>query len=343
MANLVTTEDIVKFVEFRAGEVDTGTSSLRPQILLHCDEAQRAILAGGRELNVKSDVPIVFSWARSLFQKVIILKPIITQGTVRVTKNNAIIVFDTIPVSSEAPSTNISVIGYHFQTLDDRTTYGVIGHTAGSVGATLDSVYVGATNLTASYRLFQVIYSVGPDVLRLFSPLRVHQYQVGQDSRQEIDVMPMPTFQKMYPTSCIADRMGGEMPTKAAVYQYDGDGTWFLQMNSYTNDIQRVEIDYVPTPTPLAIGSVDPILPVTERGILAEYALWKILGDVDDDRADAHFNAAVSMFEAMVRKEQIIGGSTSGNFGRIRPRMDKATGVTRRGAVRTEDGFLVDV
>lgn len=333
MSNLTTTEDLVKYVEEAANELNDGSSSFRAQILVQLNRAYRTVYAGGKELNIKGKRPVAFPWARSSVPKVITLEAAISTGTVAVTNNDTAITFSSAPVSS--------VTGWHFSVDGTDTVYRISAHSAGSASATLDSVYVDDTAAASTYKLFKIEYTVSSDVLRVFSPLRVYGTQTGQDGEKRIDIIDKAVLDSTWPLANITTGSSGSLPTSAAIVHANGEGSFTFRFNRYVTDMARVEFDYIVIPTPLDITTpVNPSMPIAYRDILAEYALSMLLDNISDDRSGKHFQMATAGFEALVRAEMGVTTSGSKRAFQILPRMDKIESLDDD-APRTEDGFIL--
>jgi len=189
MANLATSADILDDILSRAGEPTDGTSDLDGNATIFLNRAYRALLNGGGEID--PEVNEIWWWLRKDSKGVLTLNPAISDGTVSVTNNSTSVTFSSAPTPS--------VQGRHIKIDDHADVFVISAHNAGEAGATLESVYTGDTDATASYKVFQTDYSLASDVLYLAAPMFAFQ-----SSRGNIDLVDLAILRAKWPLNEIA-------------------------------------------------------------------------------------------------------------------------------------------
>jgi len=307
MANYQYSADILKDVLFRAGEQTDGTSEFHAATLRYVNRAYDAIWQGGSELDptVRED----WLWMRKTATLTLTTK--ITTGSVAVTNNTA-----TATLSS-APSS--SVANYFFTVTNQSDVFRVSSHTAASTTLTLDSVYTGDTDSTASYTLFPLRYDLPSDFWQFAEPLWVRSTSVGYPWHPgHIDVIEPRRLKEYWPLDTVV--MG--IPTVAARVS-----STVVQFNKYPETLVRVEYDYVSVPETLTDSTLqEPLLPISSRRIIADAALFFLSMDHNDTRADGVGLLARTGLQGMARENRGKRAATSDLTGTIMPRLDRIPG-----------------
>lgn len=157
-------------------------------------------------------------------------------------------------------------------------------------------------------------YPLAADVLRVLSPMRVFR---GTEPRM---------LQEVYGTD--PDALWREtwlsphgVPSRFAlvadqVVRFDAVGP------DVATDLMRIEYSYLFRPTPLTLPGVteEPFVPWAWRRVLADWALFFLLIDKNDDRAEAAGAAARSSLNAMASEHRHKLSTTNPRFGGIEPR-----------------------
>lgn len=315
MANYQYSSDIINDALFRAGEPTDGSSDFESVALSYLNRSYNALIFGGNEFFPTAHED--WWWLKA--EANIILQPSITTGTVSVTHNSTSIAFSSGPASD--------MDGYFFKVDGHQDVFRISAHTAADTAATLDSVYTGTTNATASYRLFKLEYDLAAACLKVTGPM-----QAFRDSEYDIYGMALSELQSQYPLSLI------QMGTPDRYAQVDEDTVRF---NKYidTDELVRVDYDYMRKPDALTdSGSEEPLVPLKFRYVLADMTTFFLLMDKDDTRAQAVGEMAKSGIAAMSLENRSRMANT-GEMGQIKPRQ---SGIGRlRGPLRTNTGLII--
>jgi len=320
MAQYTTSADLVEDILWRGGEKTDGTSDYDAKALTYLNRAYQGIWSGGSELD--PNVQEVWWWLRKDDQGVLTLNPKITTGTVSVTNNSASITFSSGPTPS--------VAGRHVKIDDHPDVFIISAHTATETGATLESVYTGPTDGTASYKVVQLDYTLASDVLYLSAPMFAYQ-----DGRKDIEHIELSELRRKWPLNEVGSGVPAEfaMLTQQAVRFSHSGGT-------ESTDLIKVDYEYAAEPSDLADDSAAPLVPRQYRKILADWGLAFLLVDKDDSRAGDALALAKSGIVAMAKENRRrlvrMGG---GNFGKITPRQGDLGRM--RGPLRTESGLII--
>lgn len=323
MANLETTADLKEYVLAGFGEKVDGTSPFDAKVLTQLNRAWRLVVAGGAGLSERFGKPVLFPWAVSQFPVVVNMVAPETAGTVTCTLGS------TAATLTNAPS--VATTGWYLKVDGEYEVYRVAAQAG--VNLTLDAAYVGST-VTTTYKMFKNRYDFGGDILVPVSPIRVYGSQRDQDGAKKIDLIGRNAMDKKWPLGEILQ----DFPTKAAVVWQSG-GTLTVRLNTYAQYAERMEMDYVKIPTDLAVG-VDPtIMPARHRVVLAEWALFFMFREVDDDRMADQMGIAEVAFAALVEESRGLKGAAGDQAGRVVPRWEENVGD--QGYLRTSDGFII--
>jgi hypothetical protein len=316
MANYQFSSDIVNDALFRAGEPTDSTSDYDTVALQYVNRGYRALWMGGGEF----DPTINEKWWWLQTEASLILLPVENTGTINVTNNSASITFSTGPTPS--------VAGYHFKVNDHADVFKISSHTAGATAATLDSVYTGPTNTAANFKAFKLEYDL-TDGLGLIEPIKAYQ-----DDRVKITSMSLGELNRQFPLN----------QTEAGVPRHfaftDEDTIRFQRYGGTSStDFIRLDYQYLQRPSDLTdSGSEESLVPKQYRHILADMALFYLLLDKDDSRAEAIGAMAKSGIKAM-RIENRNRWQQQGEIGQILPRQQDV--ITSRGPLRTETGLII--
>ena len=320
MANLTTSEDIVNDVLFRNDEPTDGTSDFDAKVLEHVNRAYKAIWSNSGELD--PEVHETWTWLRKSIPGSIILEPSITDGTVAVTNDSAIATLSAPPADS--------MNNWFFKVDGFADVFRVEAHTAASAALTLSSIYTGATDTTASYRLFKLEYDLASDLRRVVFPMRVFQ-----DSKREITRTSERDFQMRWPLNLI------ESGVPDAFIEVGERKIMFNRYGRTTADeFIRVEYDYEIVPDDLTDSAASiPLVPFEYRFIISDWASYLLSVDKDDDRFIIHANSARSGLGAMAQdnRDNII--TQSKNVGAILPRQGRLGRLS--GPLRTASGLII--
>ena len=335
MANLTTAADLLDDILFRAGELQTAgdrTSDLATQALIYLNRVYQCICLGGGEL--LPDMAEEWWWLRKSPPGTVILEPSFATGTVSLTNNLTSGSFSAAPAASKA--------GWFLKVQGSSPGHAdvprISTHTAAATAFTLDAVWTGDTGATYSYDCFKLEYELAAtDILRLISPFR--QYRES-DPEYDVDIIDALAMDAGYPVALVTSGT----PSKAAVVKVDSSSLHTLRFNRWggtaATELVRLEYDYLYMPAALtdAAGSI-PAVPHYWRRVLADWALFFLHSDKNDERAAVVGAQAKAGLRAMERENQKKQGRV-GRFqmGRISPRpADSST----QGVLRTSSGLII--
>lgn len=312
--SISSTTDLAIYVEEELGHT-VHPSSDRTRIVDLMDRCHKTICGGGGELNLDKNgrpnpSPIIFPWALS--QNPIVLNTSAIYNTGTCTANLG----STTVTLSDVSATNLS--NYHLKVSTDSEIYRVSAHTAGTDSLTLDGAYVSANTTAAEYTAFKTLYTFAPSsgsILIPVSPIRIYDDN-GED--YTIDLVDTQTLLKSFPMSEIEE----DMPVMAGI-RYQSASNLVVQMSHYTENVERMELDYIPIPTTLADNTaieVDPVIPERHRIIIAHWAAYYLLRTNDDNRSQLHLAEAQSIFKTLVAERDQVMQRQDEDLGYIRPR-----------------------
>lgn len=320
MANYTTSQDIVNDVLTRGHEPTDGTSDFDTDVVTWLNRAYLGILSGGAELD--PDVDEEWWWLRADDQGVLTLNPLIETGTVTVTNNSASITFSSAPTPS--------VAGRHFKVDDHADVFIITAHTAGQTGATLESVYTGTTNATASYRVFQLDYDLDSSVLYPSQAMTAFQ-----NSRLKIDGISLEELTDKWPRN---------EPRSGVPHNFAMIGDQKVRFSHFggltSTDLIKVDYEYLALPTDLADDGSSPLVPRQYRYILADWTLSILLAAKDDTAAGNMALLAQRGIRAMAKQHRRrMARMSGGNYGKIHPRQRQLRRAM--GPLRTESGLII--
>lgn len=320
MATLTTSAEILDWMLFQAGEPTDGTSDFHAHAIECLNRAYRDIWMGGGALVREMNEP--WLWLKKDPPGVVILNPLIEDGTVSVTNNSASITFSSAPAAS--------VQGRFFRVEGHADVFRISSHTGGVASATLDSVYTGATNAAAGYKVMQLEYTLAADLLRVIGPMRIYK-----DNKVEVDGVSLSSLERDYPLAYVEagvpDMFAMVTETKVRFNRYGGVSS---------TELIRVEYDYLQKPaTELADDTVEPLVPLEHRQVLADVALMYLYTAMSDARVAIVAPMAKAGLSAMAADNRARLAQMSRKMGAIMTR-PSGNAATQR-VIRTESGFIL--
>jgi hypothetical protein len=313
MANLTTSADILTDALFRCGEPTDGTSDFDSQALIHLNRAYREIWMGGQVFD--PNINEVWWWLKA--ETTIIMQPVFKTGTIAVTQNNATVTFSSAPSDSKA--------GWFFKVDDWNDVFKISTHTAGNTSATLDTVYTGDTDATASFKVMKLEYDMPSDFMKMNGEMRQYQRTPFKVSGESERVM-----QDMYPLHKISS---------GAPHKYSFVDTNTVRFNTYGDedgDYIRIDVDYILLPSDLADDANEPLVPKQYRHVLSDFTTMYLLQDKNDDRAGQLLTMGIGGMRAM-SKENRQKWAAMGEPGQIQTRQEQV----RTRVLKTESGLVL--
>ncbi len=300
MANLQYSSDLMEYVLFRAGEKTDGTSDFDAQALIYINAAYRKIWQGGGEF----DPSINEDWVWLRGEGNLILQTKISTGTISVTNNSA--------SATLSASQATDVAGWFFKVDSYEGIFKVSTHGGATDAVTLDSVYTGDTNATASYKLVKYDYTLATSAIEVLSPMHTAHRNNTMVTGNRINGLSLESTP--YPYELIAG-----VPEHFS--QIDATTVRF---NKYADsDMYRVDYRYKKRPDDLTdSGSEEPLVPLRHRHVIGNIALYDIWTDKNDDRADTWSLVAKQGLKAMAVENQNRLSQMDNTFGAIVSRND---------------------
>lgn len=330
MTNYTTNTDLIEDVLFRLGEPTDSSSDYYGSAIKYLNRSYQAIWRGGGEL--LPEVHETWYWMRSTFNGSITLLPEFATGSVNVSNGSTAIAFSDVPTRS---GNNISLSGWFLKVDEHTDAFRITSHAAGNLNATIESVYTGEDNATASFKTFVVDYELGTSVLRLSGAMRVSGGEVVQVTPEAL--------RRMFP---IEDVCLGT-PTHFALLGWDTTGSkQIVRFSHYAGDsdtdLMKIDYDYVQELTDISAGATECALPREYRKMLCDWACYFLALDKEDSRAQNFLNLAVAGLRGMVAQNQaMLGQNCRSSAGRIYPRGNRYGNDKR--IMRTDGGFIVGI
>ena len=156
-------------------------------------------------------------------------------------------------------------------------------------------------------------YALG-GIARLVEPFRV-----VDGSGELIFGVDSETFAREFPLSLTEEGR----PTHFSVVREDADGRFVVRFNSYPASELKVEVEHVPVPRDLKdSASSIPIVPRKHVDALQDAAIFFIMMDKSDDRAQTYANLLQGKLKSMISQHRGSLVKSGRNFGAVIPRRD---------------------
>lgn len=303
--------DLVSDILFRAGEIQ-GSSQWDAKALDYLNRVYGALCAGSSEFLPET----IEDWWWMRGDATLILDPVISVGTVDVTQGGSTATFSIDPGA-------LTTLHWRLKIRDNPEYYRITDIVAGV--ATLDSVYNGDTNATASYELMHTVYDLSASVSTIISPIiSFHDNaQIFGTSPERMDFL----FPLQRLTSGVPQAFSLESETQVR-FSHGGK----------TDKSMRIEYRYRPAVMDLNNDSTSvPLVPVHYRHLLSDMALVYVLTDKNDDMAASVGSSARAGLMAMVKENHRRLTKVDHTGGHVSPR---ASGISRK-VLRTETGHII--
>ncbi|MDE1839574.1 MAG: hypothetical protein KGH87_06610 [Thaumarchaeota archaeon] len=327
------TTDIKADVLTRGDEPTDGTSDYDAQSLVYINRACQLIYEGGMEID--PDVREDWIW---LYKKgILTLVPEFNTGTISLTQNSTAGSFSQAPTDPSGAA--ISVQNWFLRAVGWQDVPVISAHTSGQTSFTLDAPWTGTTG-SYSFDCFQLTYQLNSDVLRLQSPMWVRTVvQSFPFQPNMVAGMDLEAVRTMWPL----DRIVAGVPSSFAQMMDTNISTtaYCARFNTYSPALQylRVEYDYLYKPADLAAAvNEQPVIPINNRRILADVALYFLFIDKNDSRAAAALDLAQKGLRALARENRLRRMAGDQTFGQLYPRVAR---MNRMMPFRTSGGLIV--
>lgn len=318
MAYLQTTTDLITDILFRSGENTDATSDFQPQALTYLNRAYREVWMGGGAFEPKIDED--WWWLRATTFTT--LFPVIT-GTATLAHVSTALTFSAVPL---AFGFVVSLAGWFIRFGSTQNLFRVDTHVAGDVAATVKGIYRGPAGPTpfTAYDLEHVLVT---DRLRIIAPLRISvpPYRIPGTSLLELE--------RRWPVALVT------AGTPALFAPVNETAVRFSHATDLTDGL-RVEVDYLQRPADL-VGTVgeEPVVPIQFRHVLSDIAIFYILTDKNDSRAQTAGVAARALLGAMAAENRRRTEAMDDNYGQLLARTgDLDYNLRQR---RTESGLII--
>lgn len=317
MANYTTSSDLKTDALDRAQEPTDGTSDFDSMALRFLNRAYQEVWTGGGAF--EPGLNETWWWLRK--EASLILQPRITSGTVSVTHDSASITF------SSSIATDLA--GYHFKVDGFDDVFKIATHGGATDAATLDSVYTGATDGTAGYTAFKVDYDLASDVMHLFHPMHAQRHT------RKITLADLDALHEAHPLTSIESGVPENFAmTAQRTVRFSHYGP------RESDELIRVDYDYLFEPADLADDSSEPVVPRQYRKVLSDMTTMFLLAQKNDDRADGVGRMARAGLRAMARENR-RRWALQGNMGQILPRDPRHPTRPESGPPRTSSGLIL--
>jgi hypothetical protein len=299
-----TTLDLVRDVLFRAGEPTTVQSDFYQRALEALNRAQLVVAAGGQEFDPA--ITEAWRWHRSVRPAVLIVPPpdgvtlACTFGSTQAQVDPA------TPLDADT-----EWVGSTFWSCQTGTRPRVAAITADRTVLTWDAPWIEPTGEYSG--ALQIWDAVLPDtVLRVLDPLRI-TCQSSPMRPYEVSGIGQLVLERQWPplTQC---------PGFPEAYTMVGTRT--LRFNRPPEVWMRVEVEHMTVPPALTDSELSvPREPPEYRYVLADIALYYLMVDRDDNRAQGMAMQARSRLQAMVRRERTMQQQIASDYAHLRPRV----------------------
>lgn len=268
MANYQYTSDLLTDVLFRAGEPTDAASDYYNRALVYLNRAYYAVCNGGSEISptVNED------WLWLTQQGALILHPR-SEFSINAVKGSATITIS--PVPTDYTGANVSVVGWYIvSTPDIGGRYRITAHTAGSTTATLDIPWIRETATGLGVTLERLEYTLPTNTLRLISPLFVWKVSAAYPAHY-------------VPVESLFEPVSRTLTTPVSPTRFSLLDPQTIIVDRAPREVTRAEYEYLLLPPPLTNTPFEePLVPHKDRRILADLALFWLLMDKNDNRAD---------------------------------------------------------
>lgn len=268
MANYQYTSDLLTDVLFRAGEPTDSASDYYTRAMVYLNRAYYAVCNGGSEIapTINED------WLWLTQHGALILHPR-SELAISAVKGSTTITLS--PVPTDYTGANVSIAGWYILgTPDIGGRYRIATHTAGSTTATLDIPWIRETITDLAVTLERLEYTLPTNTLRLISPLFVW----GASAAYPTHYVPIESL--FEPVNRI--RIAMVSPARFSLRDPQT-----IIIDKAPMEATRAEYEYLILPPPLTNAPLEePLVPHKDRRILADLALFWLLLDKNDNRAD---------------------------------------------------------
>lgn len=272
LEDLISGKDLLFYVLGFAGQSKSTTDD-------YADQAKAAIRANYWELLCLEKWP--FAMAAS-------------PGVVTTVAKQAVTVSSISGITVTLSATiATSMAGRKFFVDSNQAVYRISAHTAGTATLTLDATYV-ETETSGAGTIYQDEYALNSNCMKPWSPMNLRGQFEG-----EIDIINPNEFKAKYGSSRTSSTGYTE---DATIVRNDSSGNMQIQIAPWSEDRINIEYDY----TEFAnldfsgAGAGDTPKPRQEdRWVIAEFALWTIFRNKDDNLADSAFIRANKKLEEM--------------------------------------------
>lgn len=284
---------------------ENSTTDTETRLLGRLNEAYLDLVAGGGILNDtirghQSPKPFIFSWAVSQTPLIFNTESPVTSLTATVNQGST-----SLTLSSTYAT---SLAGWFIRVNNRHEAYRISAHTAGTAAVTLDGAYVEDNASAQSCEIFKLDYTIGSDILLPTNGL----INYNQDA-----VVPLLPKSEADKTSVVRNA-GQGFPTRAFIVKNDGvNKSVTIRFDAYTENPERFEFPYVPFPSLLVSGSVDPILPARHNVVLVDHAASLEYDLRDSDSAARYRARAVERFRVMKSEDRQFTAYNDPNFAKV--------------------------
>lgn len=308
------TQELKADVLFRAGE-GTTSSDWSLKVVDYLNRVYRTLCSGASEFLPE----YVDDWWWLRDTNVLTILPSLS-GSVEVTEGSTSITFGTTLPDS--------VVGYRLRIHGHSDVFEIASHTAGFATAELDSPYTGESNISATYKLMKVHYTLQSDVAAIMAPM------ISFSDRIPVAGLSPERMDELFPLMDLS-------PGIPKAFALENPQTVrFSHGGRDDGRAMRMEYRYRPTVVDLTDDELSiPLVPLEWRHLLSDMALTYVLLDKNDDRSNAIALSARTGLAGMLKENRRRLSKMGRVVGRIFPR---AGGLgSPQGPLRTESGLII--
>ena len=253
MANYTTSADLIDDALFRAGEPTDDTSDFQAAAVAYLNRVYQAIWDGGSEL-----VPEInenWAWIKKDNRGILTMEPSVSSGTVSVTNGSA-----TITLSeAQTPAISTSMQEWFFKVDNHPDVFEITSNDL-TTTQTLESVYTGETDGTATFRIWKPLYGLASDVVKITSAMQGFDQPGRRINEVTLEEMNFNWPKNQY-------RPG--QPYNFAMFASTQKVMFSHHGGTSATDLIKIEYEYIKSLSDLADDSTEPAVPRHYRKTMA--------------------------------------------------------------------------
>jgi hypothetical protein len=340
--NTVTTDDLVSYALWLAGEPTDGNSDFNDRVLQHMQTVMNTFVNGGtlgsKDIAAAAGlyedlvrIPTTdWLWLRKFPPFAFVTTPAMVGSGASVVAGSgpAPFVVGTVVLTNGSPNITflnapaISVQGWRLLLMSQATGIAfppitvprIATHVAGATTAQLDTNWNQDTQTPSNFVIFQLEYPMPSDFVRFIEEPDVHGGWSGQSNPPGLAIGTPETMYRQFPLPQISQ---GPPSMAARLGVLNGVDT--IQMNRWDVASYRTEMSYLFAPPALAVLQTPalqvPVVPLRHRHVLAIGAAMLVLQDKTNARTielASEFREILTHMGNEHRHEQKAGSNLAG-------------------------------